>query len=138
MAEYVEIGGRRMMIRGIRGATTVEQDTDKDITAKTTQLIGEMITENDIKPEQVVQILISATSDIHAAFPAKVVRTFDGWQHVPVMCMQEMDVEHGLKKCIRVMMTVQTEKRQDEVHHIYLENAVSLRPDLSLTKKTEL
>ena len=113
-----------MMIRGIRGATTVEQDTDKDITAKTTQLIGEMITENDIKPEQVVQILISATSDIHAAFPAKVVRTFDGWQHVPVMCMQEMDVEHGLKKC------VQNEKRQDEVSHIYLENAVSLRNNI--------
>ncbi|ASB88707.1 chorismate mutase [Bacillus sonorensis] len=127
-----------MMIRGIRGATTVEQDTDKDITTKTKQLIEKMIIENKIKPEQVVQILISATSDIHAAFPAKVVRTFDGWQHVPVMCMQEMDVEHGLKQCIRVMMTVQTEMRQDEVRHVYLENAVTLRPDLSLTKKTEL
>ncbi|TWK82561.1 Chorismate mutase AroH [Bacillus paralicheniformis] len=126
------------MIRGIRGATTVEQDTDKDITTKTKQLIEKMIIENKIKPEQVVQILISATSDIHAAFPAKVVRTFDGWQHVPVMCMQEMDVEHGLKQCIRVMMTVQTEMRQDEVRHVYLENAVTLRPDLSLTKKTEL
>ena len=127
-----------MMIRGIRGATTVEQDTDKDITTKTKQLIEKMIIENKIKPEQVVQILISATSDIHAAFPAKVVRTFDGWQHVPVMCMQEMDVEHGLKQCIRVMMTVQTEMRQDEVRHVYLENAVTLRPDLSLTKNTEL
>ncbi|MFT0800468.1 chorismate mutase [Bacillus swezeyi] len=127
-----------MMMRGIRGATTVEQDTDIDITAKTKQLIEKMISENEIEPEQVVQMLISATSDIHAAFPAKVVRTFDGWQHVPVMCMQEMDVEHGLKQCIRVMMTVQTEKRQDEVRHVYLENAVILRPDLSLTKKTEL
>ncbi|MGN9864981.1 chorismate mutase [Bacillus swezeyi] len=127
-----------MMMRGIRGATTVEQDTDNDITAKTKQLIEKMISENEIEPEQVVQMLISATSDIHAAFPAKVVRTFDGWQHVPVMCMQEMDVEHGLKQCIRVMMTVQTEKRQDEVRHVYLENAVILRPDLSLTKKTEL
>ncbi|KAA6482482.1 chorismate mutase [Bacillus swezeyi] len=127
-----------MMMRGIRGATTVKQDTDNDITAKTKQLIEKMISENEIEPEQVVQMLISATSDIHAAFPAKVVRTFDGWQHVPVMCMQEMDVEHGLKQCIRVMMTVQTEKRQDEVRHVYLENAVILRPDLSLTKKTEL
>ncbi|KAA6451673.1 chorismate mutase [Bacillus swezeyi] len=127
-----------MMMRGIRGATTVKQDTDNNITAKTKQLIEKMISENEIEPEQVVQMLISATSDIHAAFPAKVVRTFDGWQHVPVMCMQEMDVEHGLKQCIRVMMTVQTEKRQDEVRHVYLENAVILRPDLSLTKKTEL
>lgn len=108
-----------MMIRGIRGATTVEQDTDKDITAKTTQLIGKMITENDIKPEQVVQILISATSDIHAAFPAKVVRTFDGWRHVPVMCMQEMDVEHGLKKCIRIMMTVQTSGKMKSATYIW-------------------
>ncbi|KAA0836301.1 chorismate mutase [Bacillus sp. GM2] len=127
-----------MMMRGIRGATTVDRDTEKDITERTKQLIGKMIDENQLKPEQVVQIFISATSDIHAAFPAKVVRTFDGWQHVPVMCMQEMDVEHALKKCIRVMMTVQTDMRQDEVRHVYLENAVTLRPDLSLTKNTEL
>ncbi|MEC1035067.1 chorismate mutase [Bacillus paralicheniformis] len=127
-----------MMMRGIRGATTVDRDTEKDITERTKQLIGKMIDENQLKPEQVVQILTSATSDIHAAFPAKVVRMFDGWQHVPVMCMQEMDVEHALKKCIRVMMTVQTDMRQDEVRHVYLENAVTLRPDLSLTKNTEL
>lgn len=126
-----------MMMRGIRGATTIDRDTEKDITERTKRLIGKMIDENRLKPEQVVQILISATSDIHA-FPAKVVRTFDGWRDVPVMCMQEMDVEHGLKKCIRVMMTVQTDMRQDEVRHVYLENAVTLRPDLSLTKNTEL
>ncbi|MDA1475318.1 chorismate mutase [Bacillus changyiensis] len=127
-----------MMIRGIRGATTVEHDTEKDITEKTKQLIDNMIIENQVKPETVVHILISATPDLHAAFPAKVVRMFEGWQYVPVMCMQEMDVTHGLKQCIRVMMTVQTEKRQNEICHVYLENAVSLRPDLSLTKKTEL
>lgn len=80
MAEYVEIGGRQMMMRGIRGATTIDRDTEKDITERTKRLIGKMIDENRLKPEQVVQILISATSDIHAAFPAKVVRTFDGWR----------------------------------------------------------
>ncbi|MBT2575463.1 chorismate mutase [Bacillus sp. ISL-51] len=127
-----------MMIRGIRGATTVEQDTEQEILEKTQQLLEKIIKENQTKPEDVVQILLSATPDLHSVFPAKAVRRFSGWQYVPVTCMQEMDVNGGLKKCIRVMMTVQTDTPQDEIRHVYLEKAVVLRPDLSLTKNAEL
>lgn len=127
-----------MMIRGIRGATTVERDTEEEILQKTKQLLEKIIEENHTKPEDVVQMLLSATPDLHAVFPAKAVRELSGWQHVPVTCMQEMDVTGGLKKCIRVMMTVQTDVPQDQIRHVYLEKAVVLRPDLSLTKNTEL
>ncbi|WP_406590199.1 chorismate mutase [Bacillus atrophaeus] len=127
-----------MMIRGIRGATTVEHDTEQEILSKTKQLLEKMITENKTKPEDVVQMLLSATPDLHSVFPAKAVREIAGWQYVPVTCMQEMDVNGGLKKCVRVMMTVQTGVPQDQIKHIYLEKAVGLRPDLSLTKNTEL
>lgn len=33
-------GGNSMMIRGIRGATTVEQDTEQEILEKTQRLLG--------------------------------------------------------------------------------------------------
>ncbi|KXZ21588.1 chorismate mutase [Bacillus nakamurai] len=127
-----------MMIRGIRGATTVEHDTEQEILEKTQQLLEKIIEENQTKAEDVVQILLSATPDLHSVFPAKAVRRLSGWQYVPVTCMQEMDVNGGLKKCIRVMMTVQTDTPQDEIRHVYLEKAVVLRPDLSLTKNAEL
>ncbi|AZV51131.1 MULTISPECIES: chorismate mutase [Bacillus] len=127
-----------MMIRGIRGATTVEKDTEEEILQKTKQLLEKMIEENKTKPEDVVQMLLSATPDLHSVFPAKAVRELSGWHYVPVTCMQEMDVTGGLKKCIRVMMTVQTEVPQNQIRHVYLEKAVVLRPDLSLTKNNEL
>ncbi|ALC81415.1 MULTISPECIES: chorismate mutase [Bacillus] len=118
------------MIRGFRGATTLEEDTDQEMIVKTKELIRNMIEKNNIKPDHVVHIIFTATPDLHAGFPAKVVREFSGWEHVPVMCMQEIDVESGLKKCIRVMLTAETELKQDEVKHEYLGKAVSLRPDL--------
>ncbi|MGE6629531.1 chorismate mutase [Bacillus sp. NPDC077027] len=127
-----------MMFRGIRGATTVTQDTEEEVLTKTKQLLEALISQNEIDPERVVQILISATPDIHSVFPAKALRQFDGWTYVPVTCMQELDIEGGLKKCIRVLMTVQTDVKQEDIKHIYLEKAVTLRPDLQLTKNTDL
>lgn len=57
---------------------------------------------------------------------------------MPVTCMQELDIDGGLKKCIRVLMTVQTDVKQEDIQHVYLEEAVTLRPDLQLTKNKEL
>lgn len=70
-----------MMIRGIRGATTVERDTEEEILQKTKQLLEKIIEENHTKPEDVVQMLLSATPDLHAVFPAKAVRELSGWQY---------------------------------------------------------
>ncbi|MDI6561755.1 chorismate mutase [Bacillus altitudinis] len=127
-----------MMFRGIRGATTVTEDTETEVLTKTKQLLEAIISKNQVDPERVVQILISATQDIHSVFPAKALRQFEGWTCVPVTCMQELDIDGGLKKCIRVLMTVQTDVKQEDIQHVYLEEAVTLRPDLQLTKNKEL
>lgn len=50
---------------------------------KTKQLLEKIIEENHTKPEDVVQMLLSATPDLHAVFPAKAVRELSGWQYVP-------------------------------------------------------
>lgn len=121
------------MIRGIRGAITVDTNKEEEILDATERLLREMVKQNDIHADDVASVFVSATEDITAAFPAKALRRLDGWTYVPVMCMRELSIENSLERCIRVMMHVNTNKSQQEIQHIYLEKAVVLRPDL--TKK---
>ncbi|ANB59975.1 chorismate mutase [Anoxybacteroides amylolyticum] len=123
------------MIRGIRGATTVSDNEADEIVSATEELLREMIRQNGIEADDVASVLISVTEDLTAAFPAQAIRRIEGWTYVPVMCMREIPVPGALPRCIRVMMTVETNRAQRDVDHVYLRDAVQLRPDLSLTKK---
>ncbi|KMK76437.1 chorismate mutase [Alkalihalobacillus pseudalcaliphilus] len=125
------------MVRGIRGATTVEKDQEDLILAATEEMLAEMIRNNQVKACDVAQVLITVTDDLKAAFPAKALRRFSGYDFVPVMCAREIDVPGSLSRCIRVMMTVNTDVSQELIHHVYLNEAIQLRPDLVLTDKGE-
>ena len=124
------ISGGSTMIRGVRGATTITKDEPELIWETTASLCLEMVERNNIKPEDIASITISTTPDIRSAFPAKSVRLMEGWQFVPIMCMHEMDVPGALPLCIRVLMQVNTDVAQKDVQHVYLNEAVKLRPDL--------
>ncbi|WP_282034177.1 chorismate mutase [Metabacillus indicus] len=119
------------MIRGIRGAATVQQNNEQEIIQATEALLLEMIDLNHVKAEDVTSVLFSTTADLNTVFPAKALRNFDGWEYVPVMCMQEIPVEGSLEKCIRVMMTAETPLSQKEVKHVYQGKATVLRQDLT-------
>ncbi|WP_416149717.1 chorismate mutase [Salipaludibacillus sp. HK11] len=125
------------MIRGVRGATTVTENDEKAILQATIEVMREIQQKNHLHPDDISQIIITMTNDLNATFPAKAIRDLDGFQFVPVMCAQEIPVPKGLPKCIRLMVTVNTSKNSGEIHHIFLNDAVSLRPDLSLTKEHE-
>jgi chorismate mutase len=118
------------MIRGVRGAITVNQNDEGEIVAAAEKLLREVISANNIIPNDVASIFMSATDDVNAAFPAKALRNIDGWTYVPVMCMKELAVPGSLRKCIRVMIHVNTETPPEDINHIYLEGAAGLRPDL--------
>jgi len=126
------------LIRGIRGATTVECNDERCITEATEELLREMIRANDVEAGDVASVLISATDDITASFPAKALRNIEGWKYVPVMCVREIPVPDSLPRCIRVMLTVNTTRKQEEIRHVYLRGAVQLRPDLSLTTEDKI
>ena len=117
-------------MRGIRGATTITSDIPELVWQETAKLVIQMADKNNIAIEDIVSVTISTTPDIKSAFPAKAVRTMEGWEHVPTMCMHEMNVPGALPLCIRVLMHVNTNISQRDVHHIYLNEAVQLRPDL--------
>ncbi len=119
------------MVRGVRGATTTEENDEKQILSATEEVVAQMIKENNISPEQVAQVLITVTPDLNATFPAKALRSFAGWTYVPVMCATEIDVPGALLKCIRIMMTINTNQQQTEITHVYLKNAKQLRPEFT-------
>ncbi|MCC2251232.1 chorismate mutase [Virgibacillus sp. AGTR] len=119
------------MTRGVRGATTVPKNEATVIIENTKILIEEMVSKNGIDPLEVSHVFISVTKDITATFPAKALRKLTGWTYVPVMCMTEIDVPNSLKLCIRIMMVVNTDTPQHKIDHVFHNQAVNLRPDLT-------
>jgi chorismate mutase len=115
-----------MMVRGIRGATTVEENTSRAILAATRELLCEMVARNTVEIEQIAAVFFTTTPDVTAEFPAVGARQL-GWHHVPLICGHEMAVPSGLPNCIRVLLLVNTEKTQGEIEHVYLRGAVNLR-----------
>lgn len=121
------------MTRGVRGAVTVTANAEPEIIEKTEGLLREMISVNEISAEDVCSVIISATDDLDAVFPAKALRKLDGWTYVPVMCVQEIPVPGSLRNCVRVMLHWNTDKGQSEIKHVYQGGASVLRPDLQST-----
>jgi chorismate mutase len=116
-------------VRGIRGATTVDEDTAADIDRAVVALLTELFDRNDLHNEDLVSVILTATDDLHAKFPAASARTF-GLGDVPLLCARELDIVGATPRCIRVLVHVNTERSRDELHHVYLEGAVGLRDDL--------
>ena len=114
--------------RGIRGATTAEDNTKEDIFSATRELFREIVEANQIKETQVAAAFITTTQDLNAAFPATAVREM-GWKLTPFLCGHEMAVPSGLAKCIRILLLVNTEKEPHQLVNIYLRDAVNLRSE---------
>ncbi len=116
------------MIRGVRGATTADANTREAILAATHELLCLMIEANQIQPADVASAIFTTTIDLNADYPALAARAL-GWHDVALMCMHEMNVPHGLKQCVRVLLHWNTEVAASDVKHVYLRGAVNLRPD---------
>ena len=114
------------MIRGIRGAITAKKNTKPEILTQTERLLRTMASLNRIKPSEIAAIIFTSTPDLNAEFPAAAAMRL-GWEDVPRLCAVEIKVPKSLKKCIRVMLLVNTTKGQKQLKHVYLEAAVKLK-----------
>lgn len=119
-----------MSCRGVRGATTADSNSRDDILTATRQLLALMIHINEISPDDVASAIFSSTEDLNAEFPALAARQL-GWLDVPLICTHEINVPGSLDLCVRILLHWNTDKRQDEVTHVYTKGAMRLRPDLS-------
>jgi len=124
------------MIRGVRGATTVEQNSRTAIMSATEELLAAMIDANGIAEEDVASILFTATPGLDAAYPAAAAREM-GWTRTALMGFQEAHVVDGLQQCVRVLIHWNTDKPMDDIQHVFLREAVKLRPDLSASDGAE-
>lgn len=119
-------------VRGIRGATTVSENTPKAIAEAVTELLDEIEAHNQFTPEEIICVFFTATADIDAIFPAAIARKRPGWDCVPLLDLQQMQVQGSLPYCIRILMQVNTPQPQSAIVHCYLRQAKELRPDLDL------
>jgi chorismate mutase len=119
-----------MPCRGVRGATTAENNSGEEILKATRQLLALMIRQNGIREEDVASAIFSTTEDLDAEFPALAARQL-GWLDVALMCVHELDVPGSLRRCIRVLLHWNTDKPADQVVHVYIKEAAALRPDRS-------
>lgn len=116
--------------RGVRGATTCEANTREAILAATRELLIQLVERNDIVQADIASVFFTTSPDLTAEFPAVAAREL-GWNHVPMLCAHEIAVPHGLQRCIRVLIHWNTDKSPEAIQHVYLHNAVNLRPDWS-------
>ena len=119
-----------MPTRGVRGATTVAADEPDLILQATRELLEEILAENEnMKPEDIASAIFTVTDDLASTFPAQAARQM-GWSLVPMTCAREIPVPGSLRKVIRVLVHWNTETPQNKITHVYLRDAVKLRPDL--------
>lgn len=124
------------MMRGIRGAITVDRNDRPSILQATQRLLQAIAGANDLTSERIASVLVTSTADLDSAFPGQAVRAM--WPAVPVIGATELSVPGALQRCIRVLVHADLQVAQGAIHHVYLEGARGLRPDLVAAVPTEL
>lgn len=123
-----------MVVRAVRGATTVAINQKEEILSVTKELLSEIIKRNNINQDDMIDIMFTVTPDLTKAFPALAAREM-GITNVSLIDMAAPGIEGALEKCIRVMMHFNTDKKNDDIHSVYLRGAEILRPDIVKKEK---
>ncbi|VAW30442.1 Chorismate mutase II [hydrothermal vent metagenome] len=114
--------------RGVRGAVTVEANSEEAILSATRELLQIIVKRNGMHPDDIASVYFTTTADLDANYPALAARQM-GWRDVALLCGHEMNVPGGLKMCIRVLIHWNTPLSAKEIVHVYLREAQTLRPD---------
>jgi chorismate mutase len=120
-------------VRGLRGATTASRNSVAAITQAVNELLDALITENQIVPGDITSVFFSATSDLNALFPAAIARQRPGWEYIPLLDLQHLDVANSLERCIRILIHLNTPLPQQALRPVYLHHASRLRPDWAIS-----
>jgi len=114
-------------MRILRGAITVDENSEDEIRRGAITLFEEIIRVNNLRKEEILGVIFTMTEDLTKVFPSKVVREKFGLKETPFLDLEHKRVEGALEKCIRVMVFVDGER---VLKPVYLGRARSLREDL--------
>ena len=116
-------------LHALRGATTLPEDTAEAMDIEVSRLLEAMVSQNHIKPSDIVSVFFTLTADLHSISPAKIARRTLQWQDVALFSALEPDIEGQPSKAVRVMIHFYSSKTQAQLNHVYLNEARHLRPD---------
>jgi chorismate mutase len=119
------------VLRAVRGATTLDADSEIQVRERVGALITAILARNSLRASDLVSVVFTATDDVTSLFPASAARQLPGFADVPMLGCREMAVAGGVPRCIRVLVHCYTDRDRGAIQHVYLEGAASLRPDLS-------
>ncbi len=112
----------------LRGATTSDHNTIESITSAVEELLAELVSRNNLIPDQIISVTFSVTSDLDACFPASIARKKAGWEGIALLDCQQMYVKSDLSRCIRILAYVTLPNKQMP-QNPYIGRAKKLRPD---------
>ena len=115
-----------MITKGIRGAITVDENSENAIKIATLELLSELTKQNNISKENISHVIFTVTEDLDAAFPAKFARQNFGYDDVAMMCFNEIPVKNSLKMCLRILIVLNCEE-DFKPKFVYLKGAQNLR-----------
>lgn len=114
--------------RGIRGATTVPANDREEILSATRELLTRIAARNEVHEDDIAGIFFTVSDDLDAEYPALAARQL-GWSGTALLCAREIPVPtQHVARCVRVLMLVNTVRSAAEIRHVYLREAVALRP----------
>ena len=119
---------KKFNLCALRGATTSEHNSVESITSAVEELIVELVSRNNLSPDQIISVTFSVTKDLDACFPASIARRRTGWEEIALLDCQQMFVKNDLPKCIRLLAYVSLPNEQMP-QNPYLGEAKNLRPD---------
>ena len=115
----------------IRGATSVEEDNPRHIAEATRELLEKIVERNWLEVDEIVSVWFTVTPDLTSAFPALAAREM-GWVDIPLLCGSEIPVPGSMPRCLRTLIEIELRAPRKLDTHVYLREAVSLRPDLHI------
>ena len=115
--------------RGIRGATSVASVADPHVRTATAELLDAIESANGCEREDVAAVIFTVPEELLGTNPAAAARAH-GWHDVPLLVVREHGGDQRVPRCLRALILWNTAKPQREIRHVYLRDAVLLRPDL--------
>jgi len=116
----------------VRGATQLDKDTREHMLDRVAELVGDVMSANQLEVDDFISIIFTATSDLVSEFPAYAARQL-GFSDVPLVCARELEIEGSMPRVVRLMAHIDTDLPRADVTHVYLHGAANLRRDLTRT-----
>ena len=122
-----------MAVRAVRGATQLDEDVRDHMLERVAEMVTDVMDANGLDVDDFISVIFTATSDLHAEFPAYAARRL-GFGEIPLICARELEIDGSMPRVVRMLAHVETELSKSEVTHVYLHGAAALRRDLTHTR----